>query len=123
MAAAKGIILVMALIFLLVMTLLVSAMLLVSQLSHKAALSGQQQLQLSHRALQQHLQQVPLMTDVVVAPNQLLADCPAEYAAWSSGSVTCGELVLNTEFYSEDRHFYAGYSSLILRKDLAENED
>ncbi|MEH8021718.1 hypothetical protein [Rheinheimera metallidurans] len=123
MAAVRGIVLVMALIFLLVMTLLVSAMLLVSQLSHKAAFSGQQQLQLSHQALQQHMQQIPQLADAAIAPNELLTTCPAEYAAWSVGSLTCEVLQLDTDVYSDNRYFYASYSSVVLRKTVVENEE
>lgn len=121
--AVKGMVLVMALVFLLVMTLLVCASLLLSQLSHKTALSGQQQLQLSQQALQQHLSQTPLEAEEGTEPLRVLADCPPQYAAWSAGALQCEMLQLNTETYSESRQFYAGYSSLLLKQDLVQQED
>jgi len=116
MTHVNGMVLIMALVFLLIMSLLVSATLLVSQLSYKAAYSGQQQLQLAQHALQQHLQQTQLIADD--AETQSLADCPASYAAWSVGALQCEVVLHNTETYSDNRLFYAGYSSIVLRQRL-----
>jgi type II secretory pathway component PulK len=122
MTRAKGVVLIMALVFLLVMALLVSAMLLVTQLSHKSAYAGQQQLQLAQLALQQHLQD----TRQVAANGQLLglqlAECPAQYAAWSGSSLHCDMLQLDTERYSVSQQHYAGYSSIMLRQHLTPQE-
>ena len=115
----KGVVLVMALVFLLVMSLLVAAMLMVSQFSLKAAQSGQRQLQVTQQALLRHLQQAdnPSAADL-----QRMADCPAQYAAWSAGSLKCDLLLVSTDTFSDDRHFYAGYHSLYLRQYLPSPE-
>ncbi len=116
MLISRGAVLIMTLIFLLVMSLLLAAMLTVSQLSHKAALAGQQQLQLSQLALQQHLNAVH--TGAGAVQGQVLAQCPAAYAAWSSGSVQCAVIRLDTQQYSDNRQAYAAYSSLLLQQAL-----
>ena len=117
MANSRGAVLITSLIYLLVMSLLLSAMLIVTQLSHKAALAGQQQLQLSQQALQQHLSAV---NNNAAAPEQTLAQCPAAYAAWSEGSVQCQVIRLQTQQYAANRQAYAAYSSLLLRQSLVE---
>ncbi|WP_156885945.1 hypothetical protein [Rheinheimera baltica] len=119
MSAMKGVVLIMALVFLLIMTLLVTAMLLVTQLSHKAAYSGQQQLQISQQALQQHLQQMQLPSDSNEDAIESMSTCPAQYAAWTSDTLRCDLQLLSTETYSDNRYFYAGYSSLVLQQNLA----
>jgi 5-bromo-4-chloroindolyl phosphate hydrolysis protein len=118
-----GMVLIMALVFLLIMALLVSAMLLVSQLSHKAAYAGQQQLQISQRTLQQHLTETQLVPPDLPVQRHELQQCPAQYAAWSDGVLQCEVLQLTTETYSDNGHFYAGYSSLMLQQSLALEED
>lgn len=118
MVQSKGVVLIMALVFLLVMTLLVTASLLISQLSHKTALAGQQQLQLSQNALQQHLIQTAVPADAT-DPAAAVTDCPPQYAGWSTGALRCEVLYLSTEAYSDNRHFYAGYSSIMLKQQLA----
>ena len=110
-----GVVLVMALVFLLVMTLLVWAMLSVSLLSLKAANAGQQQLQVTQLGFLQHLQHVDI---VAATPLQLMAECPAQYAAWSVGSLKCELQFVSTDTYSENRHFYAGFHSLYILQDL-----
>lgn len=119
MANSRGAVLITSLIYLLVMSLLLSAMLIVTQLSHKAALAGQQQLQLSQQALQQHLSAVNSNV-AAPEPEQMLAQCPAAYAAWSEGSVQCQVIRLQTEQYAANRQAYAAYSSLLLRQTLVE---
>lgn len=116
MANSRGAVLITSLIYLLVMSLLLSAMLIVTQLSHKAALAGQQQLQLAQQALQQHLSAV----NSNAAAGQALAQCPAAYAAWSEGSVQCQVIRLQTQQYAANRQAYAAYSSLLLRQSLVE---
>ena len=123
MAINKGMVLIVVLVFLLVMALLVSAMLLVSQLSHKTAYAAQQQLQTSQLALKQHLSQLTSLPAGELPAAELMADCPASYAAWSGGAVQCELLRVDTETYSGGRHFYAGYSSLLLRQSLAQKVD
>ncbi|WP_397471491.1 hypothetical protein [Rheinheimera sp.] len=119
MTQMKGVVLILALVFLLVMTLLVTASLLISQLSHKAALSGQQQLQISQQALQQHFTQATALADDNAEPTEVMADCPAQYAGWSAGALRCEVFYLSTDTYSDNRQFYAGYSSIILKQHLA----
>lgn len=116
MKRINGMVLIMALVFLLIMTLLVSASLLISQLSYKSALAGQQQLQLSQQALQQHL-----MGGDNVQPESMQG-CPAQYAGWSADSLRCEVLFLTTDVYSESRHFYIGYNSILLKQYLITEE-
>ena len=123
MTTHKGMVLIMALVFLLVMSLLISAMLLVSQLSHKTAYAGQQQLQTAQEALAQHIAVLNTLTDEAAAVSRTMTACPASYAAWSGGAVQCELLRVDTETYSGGRHFYAGYSSLLLRQSLAQKVD
>lgn len=120
MKTNTGMVLIMVLVFLLVMALLVSAMLLVSQLSHKTAYAAQQQLQISQRALRQHMQHLAAMPADAPSAAEPMVDCPARYAAWSGGALQCELLQLDTETYSAGRHFYAGYSSLVLKQRLAQ---
>ena len=122
MTASKGMVLIMVLVFLLVISLLISAMLLVSQLSHKAAYAGQQQLQITYQALAQHQNAIGAASDVD-AEAELLTACPAAYAAWSSEVLQCELLQLQTQTYSGNRHFYAGYNSLVLKQTLTTEQD
>lgn len=122
MTAGRGMVLIMVLVFLLVISLLITAMLVVSQLSHKAAYAGQQQLQISYEALAQHHSVVGTVADAD-ADAERLSGCPASYAAWSSDVVQCEMLQLETQTFSADRHFYAGYNSLVLKQTLNLEQD
>lgn len=115
MKDSLGVVLVMALVFLLAMTLLVLAMFSVSQLSLKAAQAGQQHLQITQLGLLRHLQQEVGAADAVL---QHMTDCPAQYAAWSAGNIKCDLQLISTDTYSANRHFYAGYHSLYVQQQL-----
>lgn len=119
----KGMVLIMAMVFLLVMSLLISAMLLVSQLSHKTAYAGQQQLQTAHQALAQHMAVLSSFNGDAAAIRQTMTACPASYAAWSGGAVQCEVIQVDTAAYSESRLFYAGYSSLVLKTTLIQEPE
>lgn len=123
MTTHKGMVLIMALVFLLVMSLLLSAMLLVSQLSHKSAYAGQQQLQTAQEALAQHIAVLNTLTDEAAAVSRTMTACPASYAAWSGGAVQCEVIQVDTAAYSDSRLFYAGYSSLVLKTTLIQEPD
>ena len=123
MTTHKGMVLIMALVFLLVMSLLISAMLLVSQLSHKSAYAGQQQLQTAQEALAQHIAVLNALTDEAAAVSRTMTACPASYAAWSGGAVQCEVIQVDTAAYSDSRLFYAGYSSLVLKTTLIQEPD
>ena len=123
MTTHKGMVLIMALVFLLVMSLLISAMLLVSQLSHKSAYAGQQQLQTAQEALAQHIAVLNTLTDEAAAVSRTMTACPASYAAWSGGAVQCEVIQVDTAAYSDSRLFYAGYSSLVLKTTLIQEPD
>jgi type II secretory pathway pseudopilin PulG len=118
MKLAKGMVLIITLVLLLIMTLMVSALLILSQLSHKSAYAGQQQLQLSQQAMRQHLEQVAGLQYGDVDNVRVIAECPAQYAAWSAGALHCEMLQLETQSYSDNQQFYAGYSSLLLKQRL-----
>lgn len=122
MTTYKGMVLIMALVFLLIMSLLISAMLLVTQLSHKTAYAGQQQLQTAQDALTQHINELNTLTDDAVV-KQTLTVCPASYAAWSGDALQCEVLQIDTSAYSDSRLFYAGYSSLVLKASLRHRAD
>ena len=123
MTTHKGMVLIMALVFLLVMSLLISAMLLVTQLSHKTAYAGQQQLQTAQEALAQHIAVLNTLTDEAAAVSRTMTACPASYAAWSGGAVQCEMIQVDTAAYSDSRLFYAGYSSLVLKTTLIQEPD
>jgi Na+-transporting methylmalonyl-CoA/oxaloacetate decarboxylase gamma subunit len=123
MTTHKGMVLIMALVFLLVMSLLISAMLLVSQLSHKTAYAGQQQLQTAQEALAQHIAVLNALTDEAAAVSRTMTACPASYAAWSGGAVQCEVIQVDTAAYSDSRLFNAGYSSLVLKTTLIQEPD
>lgn len=118
MSRQHGIVLIISLVFLLVMSLLVAAMLLVTQLSHKTSVAGQQQLILGQEALQQHITMLQAAGDAAHVNGQVMSVCPAQYAAWSDGVLQCELLQLDSESYSANRHFYAAYSSLLLKQQL-----
>ena len=117
-----GMVLVMVLIFLLVMSLLLAAMLLVSQLSHKAAYAGQQQLQTEQAALTAHLQAVVPANAVPEPVLTPLAQCPAQFAAWSASALNCQLVQIDTESYSDNQLFYASYRSIVLTASLNDGE-
>lgn len=123
MTRTIGMVLIMALVFLLIMALLVGAMLLVSQLSHKAAYAGQRHLQITQLALRQHLQQVEQLPDDAELQVNNMQQCPAQYAAWSDGALHCELLHLTSETYSANQQFYAGYNSLMLKQSLVLETD
>ncbi|MDR6983258.1 Tfp pilus assembly protein PilX [Rheinheimera pacifica] len=123
MTPHKGMVLIMALVFLLVMSLLISAMLLVTQLSHKAAYAGQQQLQTAQQALAQHITVLNALTEDAVANRRMMTTCPASYAAWSGSAVQCEVVQVDTAAYSDSKLFYAGYSSLVLKTTLIQEPD
>ena len=116
MILQRGAVLLISLILLMVMSVLLSAMLTVSQLSHKSALAAQQQLQLSHLALQQHLGALPAAAQAL--PGQQLSQCPASYVAWSENAVQCAVVRVDSQQYSDNRQTYVAYSSLVLRQNL-----
>lgn len=118
MKSAHGMVLIITIVLLMVMTLMVSAMLILSQLSHKSAYAGQQQLQISQQAMWQHMEQVAGLRDGDVGDIRVVAECPAQYAAWSGGTLHCEMLQLETQSYSTNQQFYAGYSSLLLKQSL-----
>lgn len=117
MKTQQGAVLLLTLIFLLVMSILLNAMLMVSQLSHKSTQAAQQQLQLSASVWHRHLAsaRVP-QTD----ERAELAPCPASYAAWSHQRLRCRIIRLDTADYSSNYTSYAAYSSLLLQQELAE---
>lgn len=123
MTAHRGMVLIMAMVFLLVMSLLISAMLLVTQLSHKTAYAGQQQLQTTQEALAQHSAALNTLSEAAVASRRTMTTCPASYAAWSGGVIQCEVVQVNTAAYSDSKLFYAGYSSLILKTTLIQEPD
>ena len=120
MKPQAGMVLIMVLVFLLVISLLISAMLFVSQLSHKTAYAGQQQLQLAQAALAEHNSNIAAASEVEAEAMPL---CPATYAAWGDTILECQLLELKTQTFSAERHFYAGYNSLVLKQSLAMEPD
>lgn len=120
MKRKTGMVLIIVLVILLAISLLLTAMLLVSQLSHKSSYAGQRQLQLAQIALTEHSNNIAAASDTAAEP---MAVCPASYAAWSEASLQCQLLELQTQTFSDDRHFYAGYHSLVLKQTLAMEPD
>jgi hypothetical protein len=117
MCTSRGMVLIMALIMLLSMTLIMTASLYISQLSQKSATAGQQQLQISHQALTEHLNvldssQIETVDEFVI--------CPAQYAAWSDTVLRCKTILLSTETFGPRRRFYSGYSSVLLQQALTD---
>lgn len=117
MKTHRGAVLLLTLIFLLVMSILLNAMLMISQLSHKSSQSAQQQMQLSASVWQRHLAaaQIPQVDD-----SAGLTACPASYAAWSHQRLRCRIFRLDTADYSSNFTSYAAYSSLLLQQQLVE---
>lgn len=119
MQRQQGMVLVIALIFLLVMSLLVFASLLAGQLSVKTASAGQQQLQVSQQAMQEHLTALSaLTTNAEPLPGHVLSQCPAQYAAWSDSELQCEVLQLQTQSLSANQQFASSYTSLVLKQRL-----
>lgn len=114
----RGMVLLTALLFLMIMLLLVSSNLFISQLSMKSAQAAQQQLQLEFQALEQHLLRVKSLEPTELPQNSIsLPACPAVYAAWSDASLQCELLLLETSMQSQaTAPLISRYNSLVLRK-------
>lgn len=113
----RGMVLLTALLFLLVMLLMVASNLYISQLSMKSAQAAQQQLQLEYHALQQHLSQLNGLDPSELPINTInLPACPGVYAAWSDAALQCELLFLETSMQSNNAPLMSRYNSLVLRK-------
>lgn len=119
----RGIALIFAVIILMILTLVVSSMLMIAQLSHKASQAGQQQLVISRQALNLHLSQINSLQQNEVDETVALSSCPAQYAAWSGGILKCELIEINTQSHSDNQLFYNSFSSLVLKQDLAKEPD
>ncbi|SNY54496.1 hypothetical protein SAMN06297280_2665 [Arsukibacterium tuosuense] len=119
----SGMALISALIFLLVMLLIVSANLFISQMSIKSAQAAQRQLLFEQRALALHLSSV---SDATLASSEtdliITSRCPASYAVWSDSLIQCDLLTLATSLVSDDSRFASSYSSMLLRQQLVAGE-
>lgn len=119
----SGIALISALIFLLVMLLIVSANLFISQMSIKSAQAAQQQLLFEQRALALHLSSVNDATlDSSEAELTIISRCPASYAVWSESIIDCDLLTLATSLLSDDSRFATSYRSMLLRQQIVDGE-
>lgn len=120
MPAAKGMALISALLFLLMLSLIVASNLYISQLSIKSAYAGQQQLIQQQQAYLEHVVSLPTMdTAHQVSPvTQRQIQCPAHYAAWSSETTFCYLLLVESMTTSADNLFENGYSTLLLKKKI-----
>jgi Tfp pilus assembly protein PilX len=119
----SGMALISALIFLLVMLLIVSANLVISQMSIMSAQAAQRQLQFEQQALANHLNSVSDTTsDSSEAELTRMSHCPASYAVWSDSLVQCDLLTLATNLLSDDSRFATSYSSMLLRQQLVAGE-
>lgn len=119
----SGIALISALIFLLVMLLIVSANLFISQMSIKSAQAAQQHLLFEQRALALHLSSVNDATlDSSEAELTIISRCPASYAVWSESIVDCDLLTLATSLLSDDSRFATSYRSMLLRQQIVDGE-
>ncbi|MDX1538985.1 hypothetical protein [Arsukibacterium sp.] len=119
----SGIALISALIFLLVMLLIVSANLFISQMSIKSAQAAQQQLLFEQRALALHLSSVNDATlDSSEAELTIISRCPASYAVWSESIIDCDLLTLATSLLSDDNRFATSYRSMLLRQQIVDGE-
>ena len=119
----SGMALISALIFLLVMLLIVSANLFISQMSIKSAQAAQRQLRFEQQALALHLNSVSDTTsDISEADLTIVSRCPASYAVWSETLVQCDLLTLATSLLSDDSRFAASYSSMLLRQQVVDGE-
>ncbi|KKO48442.1 hypothetical protein VT06_11905 [Arsukibacterium sp. MJ3] len=115
--------LISALIFLLVMLLIVSANLFISQMSIKSAQAAQQQLLFEQQALAAHLSSVSAATsDSSEVELAEVSRCPASYAIWSDSIIQCDVLTLATRLLSDDSRFATSYSSMLLRQRLVPGE-
>lgn len=115
----RGMVLLTALLFLMVMLLVVGSNLLISQLSMKSAQSAQQQLQLEYQALEQHMAQLQgFALDQVMQSSITLPSCPGVYAGWSDAVLQCELLLLETSLQSQTEPIASRYNSLLLRKRL-----
>ena len=123
MHKVRGLVLVMSLLLLLMMALILSASLFVSQLSQKSAQAGQQQFVLSAQARSEHLAAVSA-PDPAAEGEEAAAygSCPAQYAAWSGTQLRCRTVLISTQTFSADKHFFSGYTSVLLRQTL-QSED
>ena len=119
----SGVALVSALIFLLVMLLIVSANLFISQMSIKSAQAAQRQLLFEQRALALHLSS---LSDATSASSEadltIISRCPASYAVWSDSLIQCDLLTLATSLLSDDSRFATSYNSMLLRQKLVAGE-
>lgn len=118
MKKVNGMVLLFALIILIVMSLIVSSMLIISQMSHKAAHAGQQQLLISQRAFKLHMNQISAVQNHEADSAKHLSSCPAQYAAWSGGTLHCELLQLNTQALSDNSLFYNSYGSVLIKQTL-----
>jgi hypothetical protein len=119
----SGIALISALIFLLIMLLVVSANLFISQMSIKSAQAAQQQLVFEQRALALHLSSVSDATlDSSDAELTNVSRCPASYAVWSESIINCDLLTLATSLLSDDSRFATSYRTMLLRQQIVESE-
>ncbi|WP_213996749.1 hypothetical protein [Arsukibacterium sp.] len=119
----SGMALISALIFLLVMLLIVSANLFISQMSMKSAQAAQRQLLFEQRALALHLNSVSDATSTSSeADFTIISRCPASYAVWSDSLIKCDLLTLATSLLSDDSRFAASYSSMLVRQQLIDGE-
>jgi Tfp pilus assembly protein PilV len=119
----SGIALISALIFLLIMLLIVSANLFISQMSIKSAQAAQQQLLFEQRALALHLSSVSDATlDSSEAELTVASRCPASYAVWSESIIDCDLFTLATSLLSDDSRFATSYHTMLLRQQIAEGE-
>lgn len=115
----RGMALISALIFLMVMLLMVSSSLFISQLSLKSAEAAQQQLLLEQRGWQQHYTLLTTLDSTTeLAGMQPLSACPASFAAWSGQYLNCDWLEFSTELSSEDGRLQLAFSSMLLRQQL-----
>ncbi|MFN3710567.1 hypothetical protein [Alishewanella aestuarii] len=115
----QGMVLLSALLFLVVMLLMVSSNLYISQLSVKSAQAAQQQLQLDVQALQAHLLQLSgLDPELLPDPVSALPSCPGTYAAWSDASMQCELVLFETAEQHHQYPLYTRYGSMLLRKRL-----
>ncbi|MCC5826454.1 hypothetical protein [Alkalimonas sp.] len=86
MQTVRGFALITVLLLAVVMLMLVLALLQSSILSMRVADSGQQALQLRQEAWRLHIQQQTTSAGDALAEQ---VRCPAQYAAWQSGSLHC----------------------------------
>jgi len=119
----SGMALICALIFLLVMLLIVSANLFISQMSIKSAQAAQRQLLFEQRALALHLSSVSDATNTSSETDlTVVSRCPASYAVWSDSLIQCDLLTLATSLLSDDSRLATSYSSMLLRQQIVTGE-